>query len=172
MHTPIRPGRRAAAAAMLALLAACGPLPWPRGSEPDLRPPGVEGVSATGPESLVIAFDEDAELDTDTLHIEPALQVREVSAPGRIVRIQTLGEGDELGWSSLLEEESKRFQARSLEPGRALAFLGTQLRQACEEDCAFGYALERQIIKVISSRLQATRLQLLDLYAPRGVKPI
>jgi len=96
----------------------------------------------------------------------------EVSAPGRIVRIQTLGEGDELGWSSLLEEESKRFQARSLEPGRALAFLGTQLRQACEEDCAFGYALERQIIKVISSRLQATRLQLLDLYAPRGVKPI
>jgi len=96
----------------------------------------------------------------------------EVSAPGRIVRIQTLGEGDELGWSSLLEEESKRFQVRSLEPARALAFQGAQLRQACEEDCAFGYALERQIIKVISSRLQATRLQLLDLYAPRGVKPI
>ncbi len=96
----------------------------------------------------------------------------EVSAPGRIVRIQTLGEGDELGWSSLLEGGIKQFQARTLEPVRALVFQGTQLRQACEEECAFGYALERQILKVVSSRLQATRLQLLDLYAPRGVKPI
>ncbi len=97
MHTPIRPARRAAAAATMALLAACGPLPWPRGSEPDLRPPGVEGVSAAGPELLVIAFDEDAEVDTGTLYIEPALQVREVSAPGRTVsiRVETQSPGRE-----------------------------------------------------------------------------
>jgi hypothetical protein len=87
MHTPIRPVRRAAAAAMLALLAGCGPLPWPRGSEPDLCPPGIESVSATGPASLVITFDEDAELDIDALRIEPALRVLGVSAPGRTVAI-------------------------------------------------------------------------------------
>jgi hypothetical protein len=88
MHTPIlRSARRTAAAATLALLAACGPLPWPRGSEPDLRPPGIEDVSATGPGSLVIAFDEEAGLDAETLRIEPALQVREVSPPGRTVTV-------------------------------------------------------------------------------------
>jgi hypothetical protein len=79
--------RRSAAAVSLALLAACGPLPWPRGSEPDLRPPGVEDVSATGPGSLAITFDEEAGLDTGTLRIEPALPVREVSPPGRTVTV-------------------------------------------------------------------------------------
>ena len=94
----------------------------------------------------------------------------EISAPGRIVRVQTLGEGDELGWSSLLAGDGKQFQARSLEPVRALVFDGTRLRQTCEGDPGFGYALMARIIKVVSRRLQATRLQLLDLYAPRGVK--
>ena len=88
MSTPIvRSVRRATAAAALALLAACGPLPWPRGSEPDLRPPGIEDVSATGPGSLVIAFDEEAGLDAGTLRIEPELAVREVSPPGRTVTV-------------------------------------------------------------------------------------
>jgi hypothetical protein len=88
MHFPIsRPVRRAAVVAALALLAACGPLPWPRGTEPDLRPPGIEGVSATGSESLVVAFDEEAELDAGTLRIEPALEVRGVSPPGRTVTV-------------------------------------------------------------------------------------
>ena len=96
----------------------------------------------------------------------------EVSAPGRIMRISTQGAGDELGWSSLLMEESKHFQARTLEPVRALAFDAIRLRQTCEQDHGFGYLLMRQLLVVVSQRLQATRLQLLDLYAPRGVKLI
>lgn len=82
--------RRAAAAAAgaaLVALAGCGPLPWPRGPEPDLRPPRVEGVSATGPGSLAVDFDEEASLDADALRIEPALTVREVSSPGRTVTL-------------------------------------------------------------------------------------
>jgi hypothetical protein len=79
--------RRGVAAAALALLAACGPLPWPRGPDPDLRPPGVQDVSATGPERLVVTFDEDAGLDLGTLRIEPMLAVREISPPGRTVAV-------------------------------------------------------------------------------------
>lgn len=93
----------------------------------------------------------------------------EISAPGRIVRIQTLGEGDELGWSSLLGQ-GRTFQARSLEPVRAIAFDATRLRRACEQDPSFGYEITQRLLKVVAGRLQATRLQLLDLYAPRGVK--
>lgn len=94
----------------------------------------------------------------------------EISAPGHIVRIQTLGEGDELGWSSLLSEDGKHFRARSLEPVRALAFDGSRMRQTCEQDPVFGYNLMLRMLQVVSRRLQATRLQLLDLYAPRGAK--
>jgi CRP-like cAMP-binding protein len=96
----------------------------------------------------------------------------EVSAPGRIVRVETVGAGDELGWSALLADGGKHFQARSLEPVRALAFDGARLRQACEQDPAFGYNVMLRVLKVVARRLQATRLQLLDIYAPRGVKLI
>lgn len=96
----------------------------------------------------------------------------EVSAPGRIFRVQTLGPGEELGWSSVLGEGGKHFQARSLETVRALAFEGARLRQLCEQDPSFGYALMRQLLKVVAERLQATRLQLLDVYAPRASKLI
>ncbi len=94
----------------------------------------------------------------------------EVSAPGRIFRIQTLGEGDELGWSSVFSGKGKQFQARSLEPVRALAFDGARLRQVCEQDPAFGYALMQRLLRVVAERLQATRMQLMDIYAPRGAK--
>ncbi len=82
-----RAPRRGAAAAALALLAACGPLPWPRGPDPDLRPPAVQDVSATAPGQLAVTFDEDAGLDPATLRVEPALAVREVSPPGRRVTV-------------------------------------------------------------------------------------
>jgi CRP-like cAMP-binding protein len=92
----------------------------------------------------------------------------EASGPGRIVRVQTLGEGDQLGWSSLLVEGGKHFQARTLEPVRALALDGARLRQVCEQDPAFGYQLMLKLLKIVAGRLQATRVQLLDLYAPHG----
>ena len=94
MRTPtLRPACRCVAAALLALTAACGPVPWPRGAEPDLRPPGIEEVSASGPGSILISFDEEATLDAGSLRIEPELPVREVSPPGLTV---TIGVGDQV----------------------------------------------------------------------------
>ena len=90
----------------------------------------------------------------------------EVVTPGRAVRIATLSGGEELGWSSLLPENTKRFQARSLEEVHALAFDGARIAHACEEDSAFGYALMRAVLKIMARRLQATRLQLMDIYSP------
>ncbi|MGE5571120.1 MAG: Crp/Fnr family transcriptional regulator [Rhodospirillales bacterium] len=94
----------------------------------------------------------------------------EVTAPGRIVRVQTLGVGDELGWSSLIGRKGKTFQARAIEPVRAIAFDGARLRHACEMDAAFGYQLMQRVLRVVAERLQATRLQLIDVFAPTGSK--
>jgi len=90
----------------------------------------------------------------------------EATAPGRILRVQTVGAGEELGWSSAMAEGGKNFQARVLEPVQALTFDGARLRHACQEDCAFGYQFMQKLLRVVARRLQATRVQMLDLYAP------
>ena len=92
----------------------------------------------------------------------------EVVCPGHPVRIATLVAGDAAGWSSITGDPGKQFQARALEPVEALAFDGTRLRHACEEDYAFGFAFMRAIVSIISERLHSVRTQLLDLYTPVG----
>ena len=92
----------------------------------------------------------------------------EITTPGRLFRIQTIGEGEELGWSSLLAKVNKQFQARSLEPVRAFAFDGARLRGTCDENPEFGYLISRKVLEVVAERLSATRLQLLDVYANKG----
>jgi CRP/FNR family transcriptional regulator, cyclic AMP receptor protein len=92
--------------------------------------------------------------------------VLEVATAGRVLRVQTLGKGEELGWSSMLPSTSKHFQARAQEPVTALVFDGARLRAACDDDCGFGYTMMRRTLKVVSARLKATRMQLLDMYSP------
>ena len=90
----------------------------------------------------------------------------EIAAPGHTFRVQTLFAGDELGWSALLMGRGKHFQARTLDRVDALAFEGSGLLAACDEDTLFGYTLMRRLLGVVAERLQATRLQLLDTYSP------
>jgi CRP/FNR family cyclic AMP-dependent transcriptional regulator len=90
----------------------------------------------------------------------------EVQSPGRCVRIATLYGGEVLGWSSVTGDASKQFQARALEPVKAIAFDGARLRHACAEDYAFGFAFMRTLAEVMSSRLHAVREQLLESYTP------
>jgi CRP/FNR family cyclic AMP-dependent transcriptional regulator len=90
----------------------------------------------------------------------------EIEAPGHTFRVQTLSAGDELGWSAILMGRGKHFQARALQDVDALAFDGAALLAACREDKAFGFALMYRMVGVVSERLQATRLQLLDMYSP------
>lgn len=94
----------------------------------------------------------------------------EVTALGRTLRVQTLTDGEELGWSSVLPSEGKHFQARALGSVRALVFDGARLLEACEEDCSLGYALMRRLLGVVADRLEAIRIQLLDMYSPHGAK--
>jgi CRP-like cAMP-binding protein len=88
----------------------------------------------------------------------------EIASPGHDFRVETLSAGDEFGWSSILAGRGKLFQARALEPVEALSFDGADLRSLCESDTAFGYALMLRLLGVVSERLQATRLQVLDMY--------
>jgi CRP-like cAMP-binding protein len=93
-----------------------------------------------------------------------ALEIEVPNHPN--VRVQTLSGGDELGWSAVLMGQGKYFQARALEPVKALAFDGEALLAACKADPAFGFAFIYRVLELVSERLQATRLQVLDHYSP------
>lgn len=78
----------------------------------------------------------------------------------RTTRIQTLHAGDFLGWSALLGCGTRRFQARALSPVIALTFDGELLRNACEDDPRFGYALMKRLLSVATGRLDDARTQI------------
>lgn len=78
------------------------------------------------------------------------------------VTIQTIGVGDTLGWSWLFPPYYWHFDARALEPVKAIFFYGTWLREYCEQDHDLGYELMKRMAEVVIRRLQATRQQVLD----------
>lgn len=89
----------------------------------------------------------------------------EVHTPQRgIITIQTVVEGDILGWSWLLDPYVCRFDARAVTLTRVLALDGPCLREKCDNDPALGYALLKRIAGVMARRLEAARLQLMDIY--------
>ena len=98
--------------------------------------------------------------------ITSGLIALEVEEPGSTLRVQTLSAGDELGWSALLMASGKYFQARALDRVEALAFHGPTLLAECKRDPAFGFAFMHRLLGVVAARLQATRLQVHDLYSP------
>jgi len=90
----------------------------------------------------------------------------EMQAQDRFLRVHTLEPGDELGWSSVLSGRGKFYQARALEPVTAIRFDGFVLLERCRSDNSFGYKIMHRLVGVVSERLQATRLQVLDMYSP------
>ncbi len=90
----------------------------------------------------------------------------EVSAPQRKpIVVDTVEEGDILGWSWLVPPYRWRFSARAVDTTIAIALDGTCLRAKCEENHDLGYELLKRFALVMVRRLEHTRLQLLDVYS-------
>jgi CRP-like cAMP-binding protein len=94
-----------------------------------------------------------------------ALEVHSPARGGLVV--QTIHAGEVLGWSWLFAPHRWTFDARVVEPTRAIAFDGACLRGKCDQDHELGYALMRRVAQVFTGRLAATRIQLLDLYGAK-----
>ena len=95
----------------------------------------------------------------------------ETYVPSRgAVTLQTLGDGEILGWSWLFPPYVWQFDARAQGDVRATAFDGACLRSKCDADPTLGYELMKRLARLVSSRLDATRRQLLDVYGPGPVR--
>ena len=83
-------------------------------------------------------------------------------ADRNVIPIQTLGPGDDLGWSWLFPPYSMHFSARALTPTTTIFFYGTRLREQCEQDHELGYQLMKRIAEVATQSLQATQRRLIQ----------
>ncbi len=93
----------------------------------------------------------------------------EVAAPGRgALTFQTLAEGEIVGVSSLLPPYRWTSDAKALDLVRAISMDATCLRTKCDADHDLGYEVMKRFVPVLVGRLQATRMQSLDLYGAKS----
>lgn len=74
--------------------------------------------------------------------------------------IQTIGDDEVLGWSWLIPPHQWRFSALVISPTQVIGFDGQRLRQECDTDPNFGYAILQRIALVLGERLEETRKRL------------
>lgn len=91
----------------------------------------------------------------------------EVFVPGHGPRpLQTVEGGSAVGWSWMLAPSRWEFDARALERTTAVVFDAERLRALFLDDCCLGLRLVQRLLFLVTERLRAARLQLLDLYGP------
>ncbi len=79
---------------------------------------------------------------------------------GDITPIQTLRDGDVLGWSWLVPPYSWRFSAQAKKRTRLISLDANCLRNKCDENHDVGYAIAMRIATVVLDRLTALRLKM------------
>ena len=79
-------------------------------------------------------------------------------------RIMTVSDGDLLGISPAVGQPRSTGTVRTLAPTKAIELNAGQVLTLCEHNPRFGYEFMRQVAVAISQRLNATRLQLLDVF--------
>ncbi|GGN79803.1 hypothetical protein GCM10011579_064670 [Streptomyces albiflavescens] len=93
----------------------------------------------------------------------------DLHVPGRrSAVIESLGQGDLVGWSWHLPPYIWHLGAEAMSPVRAWEFDAVMVRAMCAEDSEFGRAIAVWVGRVVAQRLHASRIRLLDLYAPYG----
>ncbi|WP_434666922.1 cyclic nucleotide-binding domain-containing protein [Paraburkholderia sp. A3BS-1L] len=92
----------------------------------------------------------------------------EIVEPGRKpVVFETLGEGETVGASWLVPPYRWLFDVRAMELTRAIGIDAACLRGKCESDHHLGYEMMKRFLPILTQRLHATRLQILDVYGKR-----
>lgn len=104
--------------------------------------------------------------DADRFYVvRHGLVALEVHRPaGGSVVVDTVGDGEVLGWSWLVPPHRWMFDARAIGETSLVSLDGLCLRGKCEGDPRLGYALLQRVCGVMFDRLMAARVRMLDLY--------
>lgn len=111
-----------------------------------------------------VLFQEGAPAE-EFLLIESGRVAIEIFVQGRgHVSIETLGPGELVGWSWLVEPNRWHFDAIAVVPTELIAFSAEKTKRLMEANETCGFHLMRRFLPQIVQRLRATRMQFLDFY--------
>jgi len=79
---------------------------------------------------------------------------------GELRVVDTLIEGDLMGWSGLLEPHKMTASGTTAKATDLIRFDAVKLRQLCAKDTVLGYRLTTEIAKLLAHRLEGARVQL------------
>lgn len=104
--------------------------------------------------------------DAGTLHavIEGRAGIELTAADRAPLLVATVHPGEIIGWSWYVEPHRWHFDVVALDDLRTVAIDGALLRARCVADHELGYRIGRRLTRVLASRLEATRHQLMDVY--------
>lgn len=107
---------------------------------------------------------EGAESKNFYLLVEGKAQI-EIHHPQAGPRIlQSVQNGELVGWSWLFEPKLWVFDVKSVEKSIWLECQGHAFLAELEKNHDFGYKFMKKLVRVMTERLKATRLQVLDVY--------
>ena len=137
--------------------------PFLRGlSQPQLEVLANNAMLVEFPEGRLI-FEEGLDAHRFYILLEGSVALESTKPNGGTHHVQTMKAGDVLGWSWLFPPYKWNFNARAVEPTKAIIFFAQTLRELCDRDPRLGYELMKRVSQVVIARLQSTRLQLLKL---------
>jgi CRP-like cAMP-binding protein len=91
-----------------------------------------------------------------------------VGTGGSPVVVDTVAAGGVVGLSWLVPPYRWYLDARAVEPTDAIELDAACLRAKCDSDPRVGYLLLRRLVHQMYERMQASRLQMLDVYGARS----
>ena len=80
------------------------------------------------------------------------------------ITVQTLGEGEALGWLWFEKPYHWHYDARAVQLTRATALDVKSLMQRCEQDHELGYALMKRYAHMLAVQFRVTTMQMADMY--------
>ncbi len=93
----------------------------------------------------------------------------DIAAPGRnAITVETADAGEIVGVSWLVPPYRWDHDARAVDLVRAIGMDAKCLRRKCDADPNVGYTMMQRFVPLLVERLQAMRLQLLDVYGAHG----
>jgi CRP/FNR family cyclic AMP-dependent transcriptional regulator len=117
-------------------------------AEEKVIPAGTQ-VFSEGDPALTLSFIETGEVD-----------VQYVLGDGAHCTVDTLVDGDILGWSALVEPYKATAISTTRTNTRLIAINAPKLRALCEEDQLLGYRLMTKVAELLAHRLESARVQL------------
>lgn len=127
----------------------------------------VRNASQTGYDAQQLIFKEGEDADRFFLIQEGKVALGSLARGRGNILTKTIGAGEALGWSWMFPPYRWHFDARALEPVKAIVVDAKLIREKCHADHDFGFELVLRMGEIIAARLQATRRQVLSQYGMR-----